>query len=192
VRTSLRDMLGDLTRGAEVRALSRGVTIECKATELPELDLDPDRIGEAFLNIIDNAIDASAPGGVITVRSGVRHLPDPVVWIEIADSGAGVPPEVLPHLFQPFFTTKPVGEGSGIGLAIARRAVHDYGGDIEVMSEPGQGACFRITLPCRRQECIADESAADAENSALAKTAAHPHRPRNVAGLVRWFKNALL
>ncbi len=150
VRTSLPDMLNELARVSEARALDRAVTIDVRVAGLPEIDLDPDRIGEAFLNIIDNAIDASAPGGVVTVRSGLRHGPEPGVWIEVADSGAGIPAAVLPHLFQPFFTTKPVGEGSGIGLAIARRAVHDHGGDIEAMSEPGQGACIRITLPCLR------------------------------------------
>jgi signal transduction histidine kinase len=71
------------------------------------------------------------------------------VWIEVEDSGSGMPPEVQKHIFDPFYTTKPVGKGTGLGLSISYDIVRKHGGRIEVRSEPGQGSCFRVCLPVR-------------------------------------------
>ena len=99
----------------------------------------------AVLNLAANAVDAMPAGGVLTVRTGATG--DPEVWLEVADTGAGMAQEVREHLFEPFFTTKGSERGTGLGLPVARRTVQALGGRIEVASTPGQGSTFRIVLP---------------------------------------------
>ena len=102
---------------------------------------------QGLVPILENAVVAAGPGGVVAVR--VLQL-DMGVEIVIADSGPGIPAEVLPRIFDPFFTTRPQGQGSGVGLSVAWGIIHGLGGDIAVASPPGQGATFRIRL-ARRQ-----------------------------------------
>jgi two-component system NtrC family sensor kinase len=101
---------------------------------------------QGLVPILENAVTASGPGGVVTVR--VRQL-NVGVEIAIQDSGPGIPAEVLPRIFDPFFTTRPQGQGSGLGLSVAWGIIHGLGGDITVASPPGLGATFRIGLPRR-------------------------------------------
>lgn len=101
---------------------------------------------QGLLPVVENAVQVSGPGGLITVR--IRQL-NVGVEISIQDSGPGIPPEVLPRIFDPFFTTRPQGQGMGLGLSVAYGIVHGLGGDIQVESRPGQGACFRVRLPRR-------------------------------------------
>ena len=84
--------------------------------------------------------------GEITVRSSHKNG---WVKIEVEDTGSGVPPEVLPHIFESLYTTKPPGEGTGLGLSIAMDIVHAHGGDIRVRTEVGRGTTFEILLPVR-------------------------------------------
>jgi two-component system, NtrC family, sensor kinase len=118
--------------------------------------IDPDQLQQVLINLLVNAIQAMAQPG--TVESSVDVvLTDPpadiggpraeFVCIEVRDEGAGIEAEHLPHLFEPFFTTKDVGTGTGLGLAVAYGIVRDHGGWIEVRSEPGNGATFRVFLP---------------------------------------------
>jgi signal transduction histidine kinase len=115
-------------------------------------------LNQIWTNILDNAIDAVSPGGQISIRtweeetaadqqSGakVRHY----VCITIADNGPGIPLESQPHIFDPFYTTKPVGVGTGLGLGIAQRIVEQYGGTITFSSAPGSTE-FRIRIPRER------------------------------------------
>ena len=69
------------------------------------------------------------------------------ILITIKDSGQGIPPDVLPHIFEPFYTTKDVGQGIGLGLSISHKVIEDHGGSIEVESSPGEGSTFSICLP---------------------------------------------
>ncbi|MBI3140507.1 MAG: histidine kinase [Rhodocyclales bacterium] len=114
---------------------------------LPEIDCLPSQLNQVFMNLLVNAAHAIEGQGVITVRTGTEGGK---VWIEIADSGCGIPEENLPRIFEPFFTTKPVGRGTGLGLSLSYSIVQKHGGRIEVASEPGQGTTFRITLPRER------------------------------------------
>jgi signal transduction histidine kinase len=106
------------------------------------------RLGQVVLNLIVNAAQAIPPGNADnnSVRLVVREEEICTV-VEIIDTGVGMPREVLARLFTPFFTTKPAGVGSGIGLSISKRIVDSIGGRIEVESEVGRGTTFRVILP---------------------------------------------
>jgi two-component system NtrC family sensor kinase len=101
-----------------------------------------DQLVQVFLNLILNAIDATDTGGHINVRA--ETVEDRLV-IHIEDDGVGIAPEHVPKLFQPYFTTKK--HGTGLGLFVTRKLILDHGGDIDVASQPGQGARFRLRLP---------------------------------------------
>ncbi|MHB1590027.1 MAG: sensor histidine kinase, partial [Sulfuricella sp.] len=88
------------------------------------------------------------------LRSGVEGEE---VWVEIADTGKGIPPENLNRIFDPFFTTKPVGKGTGLGLSLSYSIVQKHHGRIEVASEVGVGTIFRVYLPVKQSEKEADQ-----------------------------------
>ncbi|AKI98793.1 sensory box sensor histidine kinase [Archangium gephyra] len=105
----------------------------------------PRQMGQVVLNLLMNAVQAvPAQGGVVQVST--REEAGEAV-VEVRDNGVGMTNEVLGQLFQPFFTTKPVGEGTGLGLAVAYGIVTGHGGRIEVESEEGKGTCFTVRLP---------------------------------------------
>ncbi len=109
---------------------------------LPLVMLDAEQLKQALLNIIKNAAQSMSDGGVVTVRT---RLDEGMVWIDISDTGKGIAQEMLPNLFDPFFTTRP--DGTGLGLAVTRKIVVDHGGDISVESKLGSGTTFTISLP---------------------------------------------
>jgi signal transduction histidine kinase/ActR/RegA family two-component response regulator len=116
--------------------------------ETPELIVDRNRLGQAFLNVILNATQAFESGGPEKnfIRVATRAESEGVV-IEISNNGPVIPRDVLPKIFEPFFTTKPVGEGLGLGLSISYDTVRRHGGTIEVTSTQADGTKFRIWLP---------------------------------------------
>lgn len=117
--------------------------------DLPEIECLPGQLNQVFMNLLVNA--AHAIGGVergrILVRTGAT---DHHVWVEVIDSGCGIPKENLKLIFNPFFTTKPVGKGTGLGLSLAYGIVQKHNGTIHAESIEGEGALFRVMLP-RRQ-----------------------------------------
>jgi two-component system sensor histidine kinase RegB len=144
---SLSDLLSQVVRLANAKARTQDVTVVLTASQLPQAEIDADQLSEALLNLIDNAVDETHPGGTVHVRAEWGQSPSEPVRVQIEDGGAGIAANILPRLFEPFFTTKPIGRGTGIGLAIAKRAVHDHGGEIEILSDPGVGTCVQISLP---------------------------------------------
>jgi two-component system, NtrC family, sensor kinase len=114
--------------------------------ELPPVCCIAAQINQVVMNLLVNAAHAIETRGVITLRTGCAG---DQVWIEVADTGKGMPPAVMQHIFEPFFTTKAVGKGTGLGLSLAYDIVKKHGGEIEVSSEPGVGSTFRVTLPLR-------------------------------------------
>ena len=117
-----------------------------RADTWPKVLADTDQLLQVFLNVIQNAVQALEEGGEVKIDARlVGNPPTPRVQIEIADTGAGIAPEHLPHLFEPFYTTRP--KGTGLGLFVAHGIVQRHGGSIEVVSAPGQGTRFRIVLP---------------------------------------------
>ncbi len=112
--------------------------------ELPPVFCIPSQLNQVIMNLLTNAVQAIPERGTITIRTGAEG---DQVWFEVSDTGAGIAPENLHRLFEPFFTTKPVGKGTGLGLSLSFGIVQKHGGRIEVRSEPGQGATFRVWLP---------------------------------------------
>jgi signal transduction histidine kinase len=111
---------------------------------LPQIYCLPSQLEQVFMNLVVNAAQAIETYGTITIRTGQEG---DRVWVEIADTGAGIPPEIMPHIFDPFFTTKPVGTGTGLGLPVSYGIIERHHGKIEVHSEVGKGSTFRIILP---------------------------------------------
>ena len=118
--------------------------------DIPEVECILSQLNQVFMNLLVNAAHAmgSERRGKILVRSG--NGADATIWIEIADDGCGIPAENLKKIFDPFFTTKPVGQGTGLGLSLSYGMVQKHHGNISLHSAPGQGTCFRITLPIRQ------------------------------------------
>lgn len=112
--------------------------------DLPNIIGDPHKLQEVFFNVILNAIDAMPGGGALTVET--RKIGNSVD-IKIVDSGAGIREEDWSHIFQPFYTTKKQGQGTGLGLSVSLEIVRRHDGNITVYSEHGKGAVFSITLP---------------------------------------------
>ncbi|WP_306672392.1 sensor histidine kinase [Geothrix fuzhouensis] len=105
------------------------------------------RVEQMVVNLVANARDAMPDGGTLTVRTGVGDSEKPMALLEVADTGIGMAPDILAKIFDPFFTTKAPGQGTGLGLPSLKALVEEGGGRMEVASEPGKGARFRILLP---------------------------------------------
>jgi two-component system, NtrC family, sensor kinase len=118
------------------------------ASDLPRLMIDPDLIRQVFLNLINNAGDAVKEGSTITLTT--RRAGN-MVKITIADTGKGMTPEQIEKIFIPFYTTKEVGKGTGLGLPISLNIVEGFGGRIEVRSTPGAGSEFTVVLPIPKE-----------------------------------------
>jgi CheY-like chemotaxis protein len=128
------------------------------AADLGRARVDPGQIRQVVMNLAVNARDAMPQGGVLELATQNRVLdtadamrlgvsPGDYVTLSVRDTGAGMSPEVRARLFEPFFTTKAPGKGTGLGLAIVYGAMKQSGGSIEVHSEPGAGAEFRLLFP---------------------------------------------
>jgi CheY-like chemotaxis protein len=119
--------------------------------DVPKVYANEARLGQVFLNVIVNAAQAIPEGDTKgnTIAIATRRLED-MVAIEITDTGAGIAPEVLPRIFDVFFTTKSIGVGTGLGLAICHRIVTAMNGRIEAESRLGGGTTIRVVLPRAR------------------------------------------
>jgi signal transduction histidine kinase len=129
--------------GPQVRG--KRIEIEADLAELPDLIGNRGRLQQVLLNLLWNAVDAMPDGGRIDVSTRRRGRE---VCIAVRDSGVGIPAEVLPRLYDPFFSTKRRRGGTGLGLSVSYGIVEEHGGRFEVDSEPGGGTDFRVYLPC--------------------------------------------
>jgi len=119
--------------------------------ELPEIEGNFANLGQVFINIIKNAIQALPEGeGTITLLTRYRKEADSVL-IECRDTGTGIPPGMMGSIFKPFFTMKKPGEGTGLGLYVSHEIIKRHDGDISVISEEGKGTVFTIEIPCKRR-----------------------------------------
>jgi PAS domain S-box-containing protein len=115
---------------------------------LAAVPVDIQQLNHVFMNVILNAAQAMDGRGVLTLRSRTSARGDRIV-IEIADTGPGIPKEVMPHIFDPFYTTKEEGKGTGLGLSLAYGIMENHGGSIRAVSDSGDGTTFIIELPIK-------------------------------------------
>jgi PAS domain S-box-containing protein len=162
-RGTLRDwadvnqVVGDSLSLLRQRLENGGVALgEEYADGLPPLLLDASRIKEVFLSLALNALQAMPAGGRLVVRTEQRG---DRVAVTFADDGEGIADDVLPRIFEPFYTTRPVGQGTGLGLSVSLGIVQDHGGTMQVDSRPGEGATFVIWLPVEKQSEIVETRA---------------------------------
>ena len=120
------------------------------AENLPPVFIDAHKIEEVIVNLLTNAVHAMSCGGTIAIRTRLSEKDDYVV-VEFKDSGEGISPEFLPHVFDPFFSTKGT-EGTGLGLSISYSIIKNHNGKIDVKSQLGEGTTFVIQLPVYNQE----------------------------------------
>src|SRR3989344_4159985 len=121
--------------------------------DLPAVECIASQLNQVFMNLLVNAAQAIDEHGTITIRTATDGRD--WVCIAIGDTGSGIAPEHLNRIFDPLFTTKPVGQGTGLGLSLSYSIVSKHGGRIEVESEKGKGTTFRVWLPIRPQQAMA-------------------------------------
>lgn len=148
LRTDINQVLRDTVELRRQQLALQGVELQVEMDpRLPVTWADPFQLQQVFLNLLANAEQALTEVGierriiVRTAREGDRLL------VSVADSGRGIAPEHLPHIFNPFYTTKPRGIGTGLGLSISHGIVREHEGSLSVHSEPGAGAVFEVRLP---------------------------------------------
>ncbi len=125
----------------------RDIVVERHYGDLPRVPVYVDELNQVWTNLIQNAQQALAGKGAITIETTIEDVRDGT-WavVRVIDDGPGVPADVLPQIFEPFFTTKPKGEGTGLGLGIARQIVDKHGGEMRCTSQPGR-TVFEVRLP---------------------------------------------
>jgi len=158
----LPGLLNNIAERFGLQAQGAGVTLHVEAASLPTVMGDGDRLAQVFTNLVDNAIKNTPAGGQITIRSSQA---DPEVQVEVEDSGNGIPPEALAHIFERFYQadpSRPGGNkhGTGLGLAIVKEIVNAHGGKISVRSKwqpvldgnGVSGSTFTVILPLTAPE----------------------------------------
>jgi signal transduction histidine kinase len=143
--TNLNRIVEDGLFFLESRCAKAGIElIKVLQPDVPVIRADPGQLQQVLINLIVNAVQATAPGGRIIVRTACTN---DFVVLRIEDTGTGMDDEVRKRVFDPFFTTKEVNEGTGLGLAVVHGIVSAHGGTIEVESEVGKGSRFEVRLP---------------------------------------------
>lgn len=142
---NLNDGLGSTLLLA--KHLLKSVNVERRFGDIPAIVCSPSQVNQVFLNLITNAAQAME-GGKGTITLTTRKEGDGVA-VEVLDTGKGIPADVMPKIFDPFFSTKEIGKGTGLGLSISYKIIQQHGGRIDVESEPGRGTRFTVVLPAK-------------------------------------------
>ncbi|MDZ4859869.1 MAG: ATP-binding protein [Candidatus Hydrogenedentes bacterium] len=147
--TDVNMLVGEIADTLKIHAERSKVTIDLVRSEVPRIPLDGLGIYRSILNLVTNAIDAcEESGGRVTIRT---HADARSIYIDVKDTGAGISPEFMPHLFEAFRSTKG-SRGTGLGLACSKRIVNEHGGEITVQTKLGKGSKFTIILPARNPD----------------------------------------
>ena len=122
--------------------------IEKIDNSIPEVLLDRNQLKQALLNFISNAIDAMPNGGSITISTYIEELNNVTYAVlDVTDSGQGIPDKRMDNIFEPFYSSKEIGEGTGLGLSICKKIIDEHNGLIKVESTLGKGSSFKVLLP---------------------------------------------
>lgn len=132
--------------------IASNISVERSFSTIGHTSGSPGGLMQVWLNLLDNALRAMPNGGTLVVAT---QSTDDKVVVSVSDTGVGIRPDHLSRLFQPFFTTRAAGQGTGLGLASCRRIVHQHGGTIDVHSELGKGTTFRVSLPLAKNQLAA-------------------------------------
>ncbi len=150
-RLNLQTLINDTLAFLCHQPLFRKIKIETKmAPDLPAITADPNQLSQILMNLLLNGAEAMPEGGRLTIAAEKVKFEEQVE-ICVSDTGPGIPSDVLPHIFEPFYTTKR-GKGTGLGLSITQAYVHSHGGEIQVDSIPQRGTTVRLTLPIRQAQ----------------------------------------
>ena len=144
----VQDIVDVIQERLEKRGLRLEVDLE---SNCPKVSADRDQMGQVLLNLVVNAIQAMPEGGILSLRLRCHN---DHVRLSVSDTGCGIPPEHVQKLFIPFFSTKEVGEGTGLGLTVVHGIIEEHQGFITVDSEPGRGTTFHIDLPVNRSNTL--------------------------------------
>jgi signal transduction histidine kinase len=142
-------LLHHITEKFEPQAKAAGVILNLEIPPLPPVTGDGERLAQVFTNLVDNALKVTPSGGSITLRAA---LDGTEILVDVIDTGAGIPTEALPHIFERFYQADPsrsggTKHGAGLGLSIVKEIIAAHGGKISVRSDPGKGSTFTICLP---------------------------------------------
>lgn len=143
--TDLAELLRRVCDVARPKLDALGVRLDLATSAVPSVMADAVQLELALLNLVSNSLDAMPSGGVMSISLASNG--DGHVRVEVADTGTGIAPELLPRIFEPWVTTKDAGRGTGLGLSITRDVLAGHGGTISVRSEVGVGSVFTIDLP---------------------------------------------
>lgn len=157
--------------------LKNRVTVEKRFDPIPLVPCAPSQINQVLLNLLTNAVQAiDHEQGRLLIRTYTRGE---FACISVEDNGSGIPPEHVSRIFEPFYTTKKVGEGTGLGLSISYRIIKDHGGDIRLATKLGVGTRFEVSLPIKR---AANASAHVDSNGSPYGESAQASQPQHAAG----------
>jgi signal transduction histidine kinase len=149
-KVNLDRLVGDTLAFLRHQPLFRAIQLETQIPSgLPAISADANQLSQVLMNLLLNAAEAMPEGGTITISAEKVKFADQVE-IRVADTGSGIPADILPHVLEPFFTTKR-GKGTGLGLSISQAYLRSHGGDIQIESFPRRGTTVRITLPIRQE-----------------------------------------
>ena len=152
VPTDINLSLNEAVSLVETQLRKANVQIVCEfESDLPPIWASPDHLHVVWLNLLLNARDAIEEKGDEGTIQVTSHRRDDRIVVRIADTGAGMSAEMLKHVYEPFFTTKGPGRGTGLGLFTCYRTLERHGGDIRVDSLEGEGTVFRISLPVHQE-----------------------------------------
>jgi len=159
-RVDIRGLVMDTLNLLAPKMKSSSIDLDISLPEdLPKIEGDPKQLGQVFLNLILNAIEAMPNGGVLTIRSTVNTIPaseEELLQLFFRDTGSGIPEKDRPYLYDPFFSTKE--KGTGLGLSIVYSIIQKHNGQIEVESELGKGSLFIISLPVSKEKSWKESS----------------------------------
>ena len=148
-QVNLPRLVRDTLKFVEHQPMFRQIDLQnCVPLDLPNISADANQISQILMNLLLNAAQATPPGGTITVLAEKVRFAD-LIELRVRDTGCGIPADILPHVFEPFFSTKR-GKGTGLGLSITRNYVRSHGGDIQLESIPDSGTTVRVTLPMQQ------------------------------------------